>query len=258
MVSTMWDKLKRILRGGIIAAFWIGLWWLIAWRVDQILLIPTPLDALKTLWQLLPTQEFWKTVGLSLWRVCHGFVGAVVVGTIAAIITAHVGWLRALLSPLLHIIRAAPVASFIILTMVWLDYDNIPSLIAFLMVLPIIWVNVEEGIRRTDRDLLEMARVYRLSAPRILTRLYLPSVKPFFTTACVNGLGFAWKSGVAAEVICGPDFAIGDRLQVARMYLETPEVFAWTAVVVTLSIVLEKLLLRVTKTARKEGAYDHA
>ncbi len=251
----MSGKLKTVARGVAVAVFWIGIWWLIAALVQQELLIPTPLAVAKTLLALLPTALFWKSVGMSLARIVLGFLAALLCGTALAVLTTRFSLVRAVFSPLLHIIRAAPVASFIILTLVWIDYDIIPAFIAFLMVLPIVWVNVEEGIRRTDKGLLEMAAVYAVPQHRVLTRLYLPSVKPYFTTACVNGLGFAWKSGVAAEVICRPDLAIGNRLQLAKITLETPEVFAWTAVVIALSLVLEKTLLRLT---RKEAAHGNA
>ncbi|MBR5540403.1 MAG: ABC transporter permease subunit [Clostridia bacterium] len=251
----MWDKLKTVARGVAVAVFWIGIWWLLAALVQQELLIPTPAAVVQTLLSLLPTAMFWQSIAMSLVRIVLGFFAALACGTLLAVLTTRFSSVRAVLSPLLHIIRAAPVASFIILTLVWIDYDIIPAFIAFLMVLPIVWVNVEEGIRRTDRGLLEMAAAYAVPKRRVLTRLYIPSVKPFFLTACVNGLGFAWKSGIAAEVICRPDLAIGNRLQLAKITLETPEVFAWTAVVIALSIVLEKALLRV---ARKEAAHGNA
>lgn len=243
----MAHKLKTMLRGVAVAAFWIGVWWLIAVLVRQELLIPTPLTVVKTLFALLPTALFWQSVGMSLMRIVLGFLAALLFGTALAVLTTRFSLVRAVFSPLLHIIRSAPVASFIILTLVWINYDVIPGFIAFLMVLPIVWINVEEGIRRTDKGLLEMAKLYAVPQHRVFTQLYLSSIKPYFVTACINGLGFAWKSGVAAEVICRPDLAIGNRLQLAKMTLETPEVFAWTAVVIVLSILLEKLLLRMTR-----------
>lgn len=248
-------NVKTTLRGSAVALFWLSVWWLTAALVQQELLIPTPLTVAKTLIQLLPTGLFWASVALTLLRIVLGFGAALVVGALLAVLTVRFKTMRALFAPLLHIVRAAPVASFIILTLVWIDYDIIPAFIAFLMVLPIVWVNVEEGIRRTDRQLLEMAALYRVRPFRVLCRLYIPSVRPFFLTACVNGLGFAWKSGVAAEVICRPDFAIGNRLQAAKITLETPEVFAWTAVVIALSIALEKLLVRLTDG---KGGATHA
>ena len=176
-----------------------------------------------------------------------GFLAAVAAGCAAAVLTARFSLARALLAPVLHIVRAAPVASFIILALVWFRTDVLPLFIAFLMVVPVVWANVEKGIRATDPTLLEMARVYRFGRLKTLLRVQLPSVMPYFLAACTTGLGFAWKSGIAAEVICRPGLSIGRQLQDAKIYLETPEVFAWTATVVALSILLEKGLLRLAK-----------
>ena len=102
----------------------------------------------------------------------------------------------------------------------------------------VVWGNVEKGIRATDPQLLEMARTYRFSPPKTLRRVWIPSVMPYFMAACTTGLGFAWKSGIAAEVICRPAQSIGKYLQDAKLTLETPDVFAWTLVIVLLSAVL--------------------
>lgn len=245
---------KSLLRRGFTAlgtaVFWIGLWWILALAVDQVILIPAPDTVVRTLFRLMGTVLFWQSVGLTLMRICAGFAAALVIGSLCAVLTARFAPLRTLLSPLLHIVRAAPVASFIIITLVWIGYDWVPVFISFLMVLPIVWLNVEQGIRETDPQLLEMAAVYRFSFKKRLFRIHLPSVSPFFLTAAVNGLGFAWKSGVAAEVICRPTLSIGRQLQDAKTYLETPDVFAWTAVVVIVSLILERLLLRLTERIR--------
>ena len=113
---------------------------------------------------------------------------------------------------------------------------------------------MSQGIRQTDGKLLEMARVYRLGLGKTLRHIWLPSVKPYFLAACTTGLGFAWKSGIAAEVICSPDRAIGTELRNAKAYLETPEVFAWTVTVVVLSVLLERVLLWLVHRKKKGGA----
>lgn len=233
----------RLVRGILIALFWLAIWSVLAMAVGQEILVPTPIAVFQTLQSLVITLPFWQAVGLSLLRIGTGFIGAVLCGTLLGVLTVRFPVVRLLLSPVLHCVRAAPVASFIILALVWIRTGMVPVFISFLMVLPMIWLSVEEGIRQTDPLLLEVASVYRFGTWKTVTRVYLPSVLPFFLSACVSGLGFAWKSGVAAEVICRPDFSIGRQLQQAKIYLETPEVFAWTAVVILLSIALEKALL---------------
>ena len=133
------------------------------------------------------------------------------------------------------------VASFIILALIWMGSKNLAVLIAFLMVFPILYTNVLSGIRATDVKLLEMARVFRVTPMRRIRFINLPQVMPYFRTGCTVGLGLCWKAGVAAEVIGMPVNSIGERLQQAKVYLDTPELFAWTVVIVCLSVSVERL-----------------
>lgn len=252
-VSTTWVKpvLKKCAVAVLTAAFWLTVWHLLSVHVNQVLLLPSPLQVWETWCRLAQETAFWETVGMSIYRICYGFIAALIAGTVLAVLTARISLLRTVLAPVLYIVRAAPVASFIILTLVWIPRDEVPAFISFLMVLPIVWVNVEQGIRQTDTRLLEMAAVYRFPLFKKLHRIYLPSVKPYWLSAAANGLGFAWKAGVAAEVLSLPELSIGRKLYYAKNYLETPEVFAWTATVVLLSLLLEWVLLFITKHFEK-------
>lgn len=245
---------KKLLTCLGVAAFWLVVWEFFARAINQEILLPSVTEVAGTLVHLWGTKAFWMSVLASLLRVLLGFSAAVAAGTLLAVITCRVKLLHTLLSPVLHIVRAAPVASFIILAYFWIETDLLPAFIAFLMVVPMVWANVGQGIRQTDRKLLEMARVYRLGQGKTLRHVWLPSVKPYFLAACTTGLGFAWKSGIAAEVICSPDLAIGTELRDAKAYLETPEVFAWTVTVVVLSVLLERVLLRLVHRNKKGGA----
>ena len=234
--STISTKGKRIGTALLAAAFWLLVWQGISLLVAQELLVPAPLQVARTLGQLAGDARFWQAAGGSLLRVAVGFAAALAAGSLLAVLTVRFRAADVLLSPLLKIVRAAPVASFIILALVWIRTNTLPAFIAFLMVVPVVWGNVEKGIRETDAGLLEMAKVYRLGWWKTLVRVRIPSVMP---------------SGIAAEVICRPAMSIGRQLQDAKVYLETPEVFAWTAVVVALSMVLEKgLLLAVRRLKR--------
>ncbi len=237
----------RVLYGAGVSVFWVAVWWLIAWRVNQELLVPTPLLVAETLWQLGKTATFWKAAAASLLRIALGFVSGVTVGTLLGLLTYRFEWAARLFSPLLKTVRATPVASFIILALVWLKTDTLPAFIAFLMVLPIVWGHVDKGLRQTDRRLLEMASLFRFGRRRTVLHIWIPSIMPHFLTACTTALGLAWKSGIAAEVICRPQNSIGRLLQTAKNHLETAEVFAYTIAVIVLSVLLEHLLLAVAK-----------
>lgn len=221
---------------------WLLIWSVVAAWMDKPLLLPGPGDTLCALGTMVRTGIFWKSVGVSLWRVMVGYGLAVLLGSVLAFACHFFKVLDAFLSPLRTIIRTTPVTSFIILVLLWLDYHTTPIFISFLMVLPILWTNVQEGLDHTDPELLEMTRCYRYSAWRRFRHLYVPSVMPHFAAACATGLGFAWKSGIAAEVIAKPFLSIGRNLQDAKVYLETAQLFAWTFVVIVLSLCLEKML----------------
>ena len=246
-------KLKTAARLLAVAVFWFLVWELAARTVNQVLLIPSPGLVAKTLGELIVTSRFWMAVGMTLLRSLLGFFAGVVVGCLMALLTFHVPLAAHLFRPLQKGIRAIPVASFIILALIWLPTNLLPAFIAFLMVLPLIWSGVELGLREVDGQLLDMATVYKLGFQKTLRHIRLPAVAPYFRTACVNALGLAWKSGIAAEVICRPKDSVGRMLQDAKTYLETPEVFAWTAVVIALSLVLEKVLTTAMRKRHEGG-----
>ena len=154
---------------------------------------------------------------------------------------------KAVFSPVLHIVRAVPVASFIILALVWIKSAYLAVFISFLTVTPMIWSSTESGIENIDVRYLEAAKIFRLNPFKTLFEVKLPFLLPSFTASAANALGFAWKSGVAAEVICRPAGSIGRLLQDAKLYLETPNVFAVTAVVALLSLAFEIIIKRIAK-----------
>ena len=235
--------MRKAGRGVLIALFWLGVWALAARVVARQLLLPSPLVTFQTMLSLMQTEAFWLTAGTTLLRVLVGYLSAVLLGTVLGALCHFVPVLNSLLNPLRQIVRATPVSSFIILVLLWIQIGAVPAFISFLMVLPIIWTSVQEGLNATDARLIEMTNAYRLTAFQKVRYLYAPSVLPHFSAGCVTGLGFAWKSGIAAEVIAKPDFAIGSSLQDAKIYLETPTLFAWTALVILLSMALERVLV---------------
>lgn len=247
--------MKQILKGIVVFAFWILVWEAISIIVGKELLVPSPLLTLKTLIKLGTTGKFWLSTLATLWRIALGFFAGVALGTLFAFLTHYIKPAGTLISPVIRLIRAVPVASFIILALVWVKTETLPSFISAATVIPMVWQNVSGALSSgIDKNLIEMATVCRLPKPKIFTKIVIPSIFPSFVSGASNALGFAWKSGVAAEVICQPGFSIGRRLQTAKLTLETSEVFAWTAVVCLLSLLLEKLLRKAAKRFERSGS----
>lgn len=227
----------------LVLAFWLFVWQLAALLVGRELLLPGPMPVLRRLLALAREGSFWLAVGISMLRILAGAFAGCILGTLLAALTSRFSLLRALLSPVLTTIKSTPVASFIILALIWMGRDLLPSFIAALMVTPLVWTNVSAGISGTDSDLLEAARVFGFSRAKLVLHVYLPSTAPYFVSACRAALGLAWKAGVAAEVLTLPKGAIGTRLFEAKLYLETTDLFAWTLVIILCSLVIEQVLM---------------
>jgi NitT/TauT family transport system permease protein len=239
---------------------WAVALWLIVWQLGSLalgesLLLPSPVAVLRRLAALIVTVDFWTTVGRSALHIWGGFLLSCALAAAAAVAAARCRTVRELLEPLMAVVKAVPVVSFIILTLVWLPTRQLSLFTAALMVFPPVYLNLLEGIQRRDVQLLEMARVFHVPLWRRLRGIDIPQVLPYFRTACSLGLGLCWKAGAAAEVIGLPSGTIGERLYMAKVYLETPDLFAWTAVIVAVSVLFEKLFLgAVDALAGKAGA----
>ena len=251
-------KTKKRLLYGAAVVFWLVVWQLAAMAIGQEVFLVSPIQALGTLLELLPQPEFWQRIGFSAGRILLGFGLGVVVSVVLA--AAAQAWHAAevLLAPMLQLVKATPVASFIILALVWVSGSSLSILISFFMVLPVLYGAVRTGIESADGQLLEMARVFRLPLPCRVKAIWLPAVLPAFRQGCSVALGICWKSGVAAEVIGLPDGSIGDALYRAKITLSTGELFAWTFVIIVLSAAFEKLFLAlldkaVARAAGEEG-----
>ncbi len=208
------------------------------------ILLASPASVLLRLFSLIPQREFWRALLFSLSRITLGFFLAFLTGSLLAALSSRFSLLQSLISPFIGVIRATPVASFIILVLLWLPSRRLSLFISFLMATPIFYSNVLTGLENLDRRLLEMAQVFKISPMRRLRFLYLPQLLPFFRSASAIALGLCWKSGVAAEVIGLPQGSIGERLYQAKIYLETPELLAWTLLIIVISILSEKLFLK--------------
>lgn len=252
MISTMSAKnncprVKVLLSRAGILAFYLALWAVLAARINQPLLLPTPSSVIQRLILLIPDPRFAATLAATLARTLLayflGIAAAVALGTLCA----KFRMMELLLSPLLSAIRATPVTSFIVLALVWLSSPRVPVLTGFLMTLPVVYSALVQAIRTIDPRLMEMARMYGFGRIKTLLHVIVPSVLPAFVQSCLAAIGLCWKAVVAAEVIGVPKLAVGSRLYEAKIYLETDSLLAWTLMIILLSVLLEALLGKAAK-----------
>lgn len=222
--------------------FWLLVWQLAAWWVAEPILLVSPIAALARLFELAGQAAFWRAVGFSVGRILLGFALSAVSAIVLAALSYRFQRVRELCMPLIAAVKAIPVASFVILALLWVSSRNLSVLISLLIGLPVVYTNALTGLDSTDPGLIEMARIFRVPFARQLRFIYLYQVLPFLRSGLAVAMGLCWKSGIAAEVIGIPGGSIGEKLYKAKIYLETPDLFCWTLVVVLLSILCEKLL----------------
>lgn len=224
------------------ALLWFFVWLALATHINQEFLLPSPLVVAQCLAELMATEEFWLTLAHSFRRISMGLLGGTVLGVVLATLTFFSPMAHLLLNPIRKIIQAIPVVSFILLVLLWTKRDLVPTLIAALMVLPLLWSSTQKGLEQTDPQLLQFAQAFTFSPWKKARLVYFPSVFPYFSNGLHNALSLAWKSGVAAEVICQPPRGIGSELHFSKLYLDTPTLFAWTVVIVLTSSLMELAL----------------
>lgn len=248
-VSTIWDKcwLRRL----VAAAFWIMVWQGVSLTLPTVL-FAGPVPTVQRLLAMLPEKELWYSLCCSLGKVGTGFMLAFLLGTVFAIFSYHSRLIRLLLEPAVQIMKSVPVACFIVVALVWVRSDQISVLTAFFVVFPIVYINLSEGMHSVDRKMLEMAQVFRLSRRKSLQAVWLPAVMPYLLTACRVSVGMALKAGVAGEIIGLPRWSIGEQLYLSKLYLDTAGLFAWSLIIIALSLALEKLLLLAIARIQKQ------
>lgn len=221
---------------------WVAAWQIASMLMSSALLLPGPADVLVRFFELAATSEFWMRVAFTLVRIAEGFALGMLLGLLCAAGAMRFARLGELFTPAMALMKSVPVACFVVLALIWAGASQLAVVVSALVVAPIMYENVCDGVRSTDVRLLEMAHVLRVSSLRRLSAIYLPQVWPYFRAACASGVGMAWKAGVAAEIIAIPAGSMGEALYGAKIYFDTADLFAWTLAVVVLSVLFEKAL----------------
>ena len=226
-----------------VLVFWLAIWQIVAVAINQDIVLTSPIQTIQTLFSLAQLREFWVSIGLSLLRIFVGGALAFTSGSLLAFLSFKYKLVKLLFEPLISTIKSIPVASFVILLLIWVRTPYLSISISFLMALPIIYIAVLEGLLGTDQKLIEMVNVYQIHGWYRVKAIYLSQLMPSLKTATSLAMGFCWKSGIAAEVIGLPTFSIGEHLYNAKVYLDTPALFAWTLVVIVMSVLGEKIVM---------------
>lgn len=242
---------RRFARKAGVIAFWLAIWQLLDVTIDNRLVLAGPIRVAQALVEQIGQPDFWVICGASFGRIALGFLLSFVVGFLLALMSCRHRLFRDFVDPIISLLRTIPVASFIILLLIWVGNQALTVFLAFFIVLPLIYTNMVTGFESVDRQMLEMARVYGLSRWRTFLYIYRPAFMPFLMSSTKISLGMTWKSGIMAEVLATPKPSIGKEMATARTFLDTPDLLAWTVVVMVLSFLFEKAFMELLKRANR-------
>jgi len=226
------------------------LWGVVARCVGSSFILPGPLQVLSQVIELGATKGFWLAFGSTCLRGLFAFIISMVLSVGLGFASGRSATFAALLAPWLSVIKSTPVVSFILIALLWFGSSTVPIFVAILMTLPVMTEATAHGIRSSDKKLLEMAAVYELSKKDIAFHILLPSALPFFLAGAGASLGLTWKVVIAGEILSVPRVGLGSAMQIAKVHLETPRVFALTVTAIALSAVTEWLFNALVNLSR--------
>lgn len=242
-------KQKNLWKKAGIILFWLLIWQGAELIIANSVLLAGPIQVGQYLVSHIFQGDFWLVVLESVMRIGLGFLLAFFAGILLGACSYRFPFLKELLSPIISTCKSIPVASFVVLLLIWFGSGRLSFFCSFLVAFPNVYESILTGLLHMEKNIWEMMEVYQVSFPKKVMYLYVPAVFPYLLNSCKTCLGMSMKSGVAAEVIGTPDFSIGERIYMAKIYLDTPGVLGWTIVVITISFLLEKGFLRLLKKA---------
>lgn len=239
MISTMRRILLKTLKAVVPIAVYILIWQLLSMLVgSRLLLLPSPLDTLHAMKEIVISEAGWRSIGMTVLRILCGYFLGCAAGVALAVLTSHFRVFDWLLKPLRSLIKTTPITSFALILLVSVVSGVVPIIVAMIVVVPMIWQTTEEAIRNRSIQLAEMAAIY-LRPWQKLRFVSLPQILPHFFASASTALGFAWKAVITAEILALPKLGIGRQMQFHKIHIEIPELFAWTLLVIILSVALE-------------------
>lgn len=234
---------KEVLKKVGAALLALTFWEIAALLIHQRILLVTPVAVARRLCTIWRVEGFARAIWFSFCHIAGGFLLGLILGCLLAYLAAKHPVVETLLWPWMATIKSVPVASFVVICLIWLSARNLSVFISFLIVIPIIYQNVLEGLRAENREMQEVATVFQLPWRKRFRYIELPKLRPFLLSACRVTTGMAWKAGIAAEIIGVPNGSIGKMLYTAKIYLDTDDLLAWTVIIVVISVVAEKVFL---------------
>lgn len=217
---------------------WI-VWLIAAAAVKNEYLIAPVGSSVKQFFMLFAEPFFWRAIGHTLARTVVAFLISFVLALGCACLAVAFKPFAAFMRPVTALFRTLPTMAVLLLILVWLTPRTAPVAVAMLVLFPMIYTQLSEGIAGVDGELLQMAKVYQIPLHRRLTGIYLPHLAPIALEQTGAGLSFGLKLIISAEVMASTRTALGGMISEAQAYINLPRIAALTLVAVVFGIAIE-------------------
>ncbi|KOY83807.1 ABC transporter permease subunit [Lysinibacillus macroides] len=221
-------------------------WFILATKYPDVLL-PSPIVVASVLFKLLGSPVFWSSFFITVLSFLMGILLSLLLGSILGIIAGLSNMLQDVIKPLITLAQSIPPVSWMLFTVLWFgEQGGAQIFIVFVTLVPIFFFNVMKGIHQTPQELLEMAQCFSVSRKKVIRDIYFSQILPYLHSALLIAVGMGWKTIVMSELIVGHG-GIGQQLSQARVFFDTPTVFAWTVILALVGLAMEIFLQRFIK-----------
>ncbi|WP_217169080.1 ABC transporter permease [Streptomyces sp. AC512_CC834] len=221
-------------------ALGIAIWWILA---SAGLELPTPPQVVSRAGTLIGDGTLADDALASLRRVLIGFSLGTAVAVPVGFLMGWYGILRGLIEPWIQFFRTIPPLAIIPLAVVAMGIDETPKIfVIFLAAFLACVISTFQGVVNVDRTLINAARVLGAGDATIFARVVVPASTPFILVGMRVGLGSAWATLVAAELIAAQE-GLGHRMQYAQLYYDLPTIFVGLISIGILGLLMDRVLL---------------
>lgn len=220
----------------------ILLWYFVSIKINSEIIFPNISKIIQKLIEIVLDKSFYQDLFSSMLRVLIAFILSFLFALILGILSGIFLSVKYILMPIINFIRTIPTIPLILVAVIWFDNNTVPIFVSMLVIFPIIYDAVSNGITNVDKKLIEMSLSYNVSLKTQIINLYIPYIKPYILTAVSQSMGITWKSILAAEILALPSLGIGSRLYESHLYLDSVSLFAYCLIAVIFNGIFEIII----------------
>lgn len=226
----------------LIWSLYFALWQGIAMVVNQAVILPSFTDVFVRLIQHLSQSTLYINLFYTLFRVIIGTVIAFVLSLSFALLSYDFKWIKQALNPLILISKTIPNITYILLVLIWFSRELSVLFVTILILFPVLYNQISISLMEINPELLELLKLYPETYYYRLIKVILPLIKISLFEGIKGALSLGFKVGVMAEILGQVQPGLGYLMHIARMNFETVDLFAYTAIMIIVVILIEKTM----------------